>query len=466
MKTKLILCSLLLGLIYVACEDSVSKVGMGIQPDEDKISVYDTIVMATATTVKVDSVYAKSVNGYLGELYDPSYGNIKSSYMCQYYPAKDFNLDSIIGNEIDSVLLNIFYLSYLGDSLAPMEVTAYPVVKTLDNHYYTNLNPKDYCDMNAPYAKLGFTAVNSNISDSLLEAGHYRRIGISMPKDFGQRFLEEAKRPAPNAFSSVEAFTEFFPGTYLTTTFGTGSMIPVTFSEIYVYYTRNFTIESSEGTDSLIVAPSAAVFGVTKEVIQLNHFENTNDEFLLEPDDEKTYVKSPAGVYTKITIPLKDIIKGIGKKKFSSVKLSLSAYDNDDWEYAFKFPGTGVIETGVSKAELLLIEPDSVKTFFEQQKVADKQTKFTTTFSSTTYSYDFNNIANVVQNAIDKNHEGDLELLLIPVQTSYSIQQSSSNYVEVDYATYNYLRPSGVTLKKGGDHLQVRIVASDLEVNK
>jgi hypothetical protein len=207
-------------------------------------------------------------------------------------------------------------------------------------------------------------------------------------------------------------------------------------------------------------------FAVTKEVIQLNSFKNTNDAFLLEDDPDKMYLKSPAGVFCELTVPIRDIMKGIGKKKFSSVKLSLNVFPRAEWEYSLSFPGIGQISDS-HYAKLLLIEPDSVKNFFEQQTIADYQTSYTTEFNSSTYSYDFNNIANVVQNAIDKAPDQDLKLWLIPVQTTFSFQQSSyySSQTPVDYATSHYLYPSGVTLKKGGDNLKVRVIATDLKVN-
>jgi hypothetical protein len=173
-----------------------------------------------------------------------------------------------------------------------------------------------------------------------------------------------------------------------------------------------------------------------------------------------------------LTIPIKEIVKGIGKKKFSSVKLSLKAYHKEDWEYSLQFPGTSTSDvplydgTSGYSAKLLLIEPDSIATFFEEKKVADGKTSYTAQFSHSTYTYDFNNIANVVQNAIDKAPDKDLKLWLIPVQTTWFMQSVSyGSSIPVDYLTTHYLYPSGVTLKKGEDNLKVRVIATDLKIN-
>ena len=471
MKTKGFIFCFLLGIIFITCDDSISRVGLGILPEEDIVSVFDTTVYVGARTIEVDSVYAKTINGFLGELYDPSYGVIKSSFICQYYPSLGFTYpDDIVDNKIDSVRLNISYYTYYGDSLAPMEVTVYPVIKALKNHYYTNAEPKDFCDMDHPLAKYSYTARNLNISEETLQENQYYYFSIPLPVKIGQDYLDKVLN---NELNTTEEFLNFFPGTYLTTTFGTGSMLPIDRTAIVIYYNRRVTLQDENGEDSLAIRVSNAVFTVTKEIIQLNKFENKNPDFLYEDNPDKTYLKSPAGVFTELTIPIKDIVKGIGKKKFSSVKLSLKAYPQDDWSYSFKFPGTassaipssGGSESGYS-SKLLLIEPDSVANFFEMKKIADNQTSYTTQFNFSSYTYDFNNIANVVQNAIDKAPDKDLKLWLIPVLTTCYSQNVYNQTYLIDYMTSNYLFPSGVTLKKGGDNLKVRVIATDMKNNE
>jgi len=462
MKTKVLFLLLILAHLIISCEDDYSKIGVSIQPDENEISVFDTTVTFTTETVKLDSVYAKTINGFLGNYYDPAYGSVKAGYVCQFYPSVGVTYpDSVIDGQIDSVILQISYYTYFGDSLAPMEVSVYNVDKPLKKTFYTNANPEEFCDMSKPFAKYGYTARNLAISDSLLEVtSNLHWISIPLDKQFGQNYFDQYKT---GGLRSVDEFLDFFPGFYITTSFGTGSLIAVDGTEIRVFYTRQSTTRTYDDTaDSTYNVSSYAAFTVTKEVIQLNSFDNNFDSFLLQPDPAKSYIKSPAGIITKITIPTKEIYKGIGKKKFSSVNLSLKALPSDDWEYSFGFPGVGALSTSYN-AKLLLIEPDSVKSFFEKQQVANNATSYSTTFSSSTYTYDFANIANVVQNAIEKAPEKDLELYLIPVLTAYTTQSYGYSYYDQDYLTSYYLYPSGVTLSK--DNLKVRVIASDLEKN-
>lgn len=471
MKTKIFILSILTVFLYVACEDTISKVGMGIQPEGDKVSVFDTTLSINASTIKIDSIYAKTITGYLGEIYDPDFGTIKSSFACQYYPALNFELDSMINDKIDSVRLVLYFHTFLGDTLAPMEMSIYPVIKPLDKDYYTNIDPTEFCDMDNPIAKYGYTVRNPHVNDSLIGLGYYRGISVPLPVEFGEKFLAEAKKPEPNGLSSVENFTKFFPGTYITTTSGFGSMIASEHTRLYVYYTRRYTVTGSAGQDSTVIGKDLADFRVTKEVIQLNSFQNKNDGHLLIPNDDSTFIKSPVGVYTKLTIPVRAIMDGVGERQFSGISLTVKAYEKNAWKYGFDYPGLGAVTSttgNLTKSKLLLIEPDSVKNFFEMQSVADSKTSYATTFNTSTYSYSFANISNIVQNAIEKAPDKDLELLLIPVQTSYTQQQSSylGSYVDVDYKTNHYLYPTSVTLKKDTANLKIRVVATDLEINQ
>ena len=53
------------------CNDDVSLVGPSIQPGADRVKAYTDTFEVEMSTIKLDSVYARTVSGLLGELYDP-----------------------------------------------------------------------------------------------------------------------------------------------------------------------------------------------------------------------------------------------------------------------------------------------------------------------------------------------------------------------------------------------------------
>jgi hypothetical protein len=467
MKAKIVLLSgIFCGFMYFsACQDGIDQVGMGIQPDEDKIVVFEDSIPVTGETVKIDSIYAKSVNGLLGRFYDPYYGELKAGYICQFYPSVGFgdqnNMDSILS--VDSVQLKILYTTYFGDSLSAMEVTVYPAVKPLTGDYYSNTDPAQFSDMQTILGKRAYTARDLNISDSLNLANlttNYKQVSVPLSKEVGERFLAEYEKANHGAYASPAAMAQFFPGVYVASTFGSGSILNVDKTYLYIFYSR--LAKGSSNQDTTVV--KASVLDVTKEVIQLNHYTGSNEEKLTDPNEkDKMYLKTPAGIFSQITIPVSEIKKTVGKRKFSNVKLNIEAYPKEDWKYAMNFPGMSTATSAsLVKSQLLLIAADSADVFLKGHNRADGKTSFATQFNAQTYSYTFDNISNLVQNAMDKGTD-ELVLRLVPVQVAYNNVTDpyyGTSYQD-DYDTSNYLAPSAVTLKKSG--LQIQIIAADLK---
>ncbi|GHT22624.1 hypothetical protein AGMMS4957_13060 [Bacteroidia bacterium] len=445
--------------------DVLDEVGAGIQPDGDKIEVKSDSFDVSGTTVSMDNIYAKSIYGMLGKLSDPAYGDIASSYACQFYPTAGF--DGIVeGAGIDSVQLKILYSSFIGDSVAPMGVSVYPVTK-LPANYYTD-DPTPFYDMNTVWGTQAYSARDMSISDSAYaatEGAYYRVVSVDLPSKIGVDLLAEYNKDKQHgAYASLEAMADFFPGVYVAPTFGTGSMLNIEKTEIYVYYKREYHTTASDGeTDSMYVGTSASVLTVTKEMIQLNRYANSKDEHLLEESADRMYLKTPAGVCAQLTIDIEQIREKMGNRKLSNVNLELKAVPKEySSGFSLGFPGTNAVNTlNATRSKLLLLVKDSMQTFFEGGKIADNRACYLSTFNTTAYSYQYANIANMVQRAID-NSVAELQLLLIPVQVSYYVESSYYGTSYTDHKVAHYLAPSAVTLKKSPGDIKIRVVASDV----
>lgn len=100
MKIKPLLIGLGLGItILSGCSDDLNLVGSTIQPGGDKMPVYVDTFQMQATTLLMDSVYARTTSGLLGEFYDPLYGNVKSDYICQFYCPSDFKFQKNLSTD-------------------------------------------------------------------------------------------------------------------------------------------------------------------------------------------------------------------------------------------------------------------------------------------------------------------------------------------------------------------------------
>lgn len=451
MKIKPLLIGLGLGItILSGCSDDLNLVGSTIQPGGDKMPVYVDTFQMQATTLLMDSVYARTTSGLLGEFYDPLYGNVKSDYICQFYCPDNFKFKhEPINKQIDSVDFKIIYYSgsWVGDSLTPMRAQIYQVDKQLEKDFYTNFDPLEYCDMQNSLGMQTYTAHDNAVPDSVRESDDYvPSVTIRMPKAFGQKFYDETIKN-PGTFSSQENFNKFFPGLYITNTYGSGNILQISYSSIAIYYKYN--VKGSQDQDSTVY--SSETFNVTKEVLQLNRFNNTDLTPLLQPNDSIAYLKTPAGVYTQLVIPAKDIAEKIGDRIINNIPLTIKALPQENWQWALTAP-----------ANLLLLPKDSLATFFVNNKIEDSKTAFRSTYSNSNRSYDFDNIANLMQEHIKNNPEKDMVLLLVPVNR---IEGKSQNYYgQTTYYTAainNYLLPSGVKLLKTKDAMKIIITTTD-----
>lgn len=197
MKIKfLVLGIALITAILNSCDDNLTGVGSSMQPDEDKIGIALDTFQLQAYTVQVDSIYARTSEGALGEMYDPLYGNLKADFISQFYCPENFTFPKEpIDGKIDSIRLRVFYLSHMGDSLAPMRAEVFPVVKALPRNYYTNIDPGQFVDQTTSLGSKTYTAYDATVSDSIRKLDendslyYTPAIDIRLPLELGQKIL-------------------------------------------------------------------------------------------------------------------------------------------------------------------------------------------------------------------------------------------------------------------------------------
>jgi hypothetical protein len=474
MKIRLFILGIVAGSIFLnSCDDDFGLVGPSIQPDEDTPTVKADTFMLKASTVLLDSIYAKTTTGLLGEIYDPLFGDLKADFICQFYTQDGFTFrQKPINGKIDSIQLRIFYSNrdWIGDSLASMRATVYPVIKPLERNYYTNIDPAQYVDFNNPLASKTYSPRDLTVSDSLWNTAttsggntvyaYNARIEIKLPVSFGQRFYDESINN-PGYFVNQEAFNRFFPGLHITNTFGSGNILSVNNTQIVIYYNYYAERASTGAVDSAVIAYE--VFPVTKEVIQMNHIKNAGLDKLLVPNDRYTYIKSPAGIATRLTIPIKEIKEKIEDRRINTFYFELKAMPQDNWKYALSPPGN-----------VLLIPEDSVKTFFEKGKIEDNITTYLGTYNSASLRYFFTpvtststattsvtaktNLANLIKYQLLYAPDEDLNMLVIPVSRT-AMTVSSSGTVATESLS-NYLKPASLTLRKDSLTMQVQVITS------
>ena len=144
-----------------------------------------------------------------------------------------------------------------------------------------------------------------------------------------------------------------------------------------------FTFYDEEDPDS--VYDGITRFAATPEVIQATQFENDDLQQLIDTSD-CTFLKTPAGICTEVTLPIREIYAEHQNDSVNKAQLTLTRYNNKpNTDYSLGIPST-----------LLLVRKQNMYSFFTNREVADSQTSYTTTFDATYNTYTFQNLCRLI----------------------------------------------------------------------
>ena len=418
-------------LTFAACDDTTEGIGGSITNKIDNINISNSAFNVTTKSIVADSVLSRNNTGLIGKMKDPETRNyVKGDYMTQLSVLPTFSVDTLdyikqANNgsiEADSCYLLVSYNASYGDTIAPMKVTAYEMTKPMEENkeYYSNYDAfeKGWVNENNQHWSSNYNL--SNTSDvknfKIYLNKKYTKDGKTY-KNYGS-YIMQTYAEHPEYFKTNYKFLhKVCPGFYIKNVGGTGNMAKVWNTELIFYWTRKKTINK----DSTAVSIGYNRFDGTEEVLQLNKIENDTENLkkLASKDQEKcTYLKSPAGIFTEVTLPIKDIMKGHEKDTLNTATISFPRLnnENEDNPYNFATPST-----------ILMVQKDSLQSFFEKSKLADSRTSYTTSYSNTgTYknAYTFQNIANLVSAMYKNKGKGENwnKVVLVPVNVITTTQ--------------------------------------------
>ena len=423
----------------IACDDNTGALGGSVIPNDDVITIEDSTYWATSKSIIVDSVLGKTNKVYLGRFTDPETKSIfEADFIAQFNCEEGGNVfpDSILGDSAVKVELRLFFTKYFGDPTNTMTAEVYELECTLQEgeRYYTNLDPTLFYDANSkPLATKVYTATDYTLEDSELnDSEHYANVNIPLPTEIGTRMIRQY-RENKDFFANATNFIEnVCKGYYIKATKGDGTILYIDQASLNIHF-----MDASK-KDSVFVTQ----FAGTEEVLQANRFNSEELKPLIE-DNSCTYLKTPAGIFTEVTLPIDEIM--VNNDSINAAKIIFECYnDTTDSEYKFGIPQT-----------LLMIHKDEMHTFFEKNKLTDNTSSFYAMYNSTYGRYEYNNIARLITYCSEKREESENwnKVVLIPVAT---ITDSNSYIVNFrhDFSL------NSVRLVGGKDKIKVRVITS------
>lgn len=414
--------------ILGGCNDTFTEIGPSIRPGQDDIDVYTDTFLIDAENWMVPAISAQADTMVLGCYVSPVYGTTKADLLVQLAAPEEYQFpDESFNPQPDSLALLLFYNSYFGDPYSPLQLSIYQMNgEPIDysTRYYSNLDIKQYCDStsNLLLGDRTFTAIDLNRRDFLSEdSAETPYIRYKFNSEQTTRFFDLLRN---NPKLSTKDFLKDFQGMFITTSYGTSTLVYVNQISLYLYYHYTYR---REGHDTIV--RTSIAFPANHEVRQLNRFLHPDRESVIANiPDSILYIKSAAGIYPKIRIPFNRIRSRMfgsnidtTQKVFniSAAQIDIECIKND---FADKYT--------LQPAAILAISSSSFDDFLRHGKAPTgyETDRVLGTYSSSTNSYTFD-FAPLLTKALHDNTinpDSVFEFIIVPLNLEYQYSSSGS----------------------------------------
>ena len=460
MKIRLFTAIAFTAMAMFSCSEDTDTIGSSLTNETDKLVFSTGVYNATTRSILADSVYSHNTDNYFGMVKDPETKSyVKSDVMVQFNMIEGFSLpskDRILSKEggevvVDSCDISIFvsYSKSYGDTLNAMKMRVSELDSPIDEKYthYSNFDLKKngYLRNNGLKVNKMFSVRDLKLSDgnlwsvqnniqyqgTLKDSGYYDRIRIPMNVPYtakdGKTYKNYGTYVMRTYYEHPEYFTNSYrfvhnvcPGFNLEITDGLGVMANIMEINMQMFY--------SFLTPSDTTAYTSIYLSSTPEVLQTSHV--VNDRAALEQlvaDNSCTYLKSPAGIFTEVTLPVEEIMQAHSTDSLLSVSVD------------FQRQNSNIVSDNLlsSPSYILMVQKDSLYTFFENKTMYDYKSSYYAALSSTN-AYSFSNIGNMITLMAKQKSEG---------------LKSDANWV-ANHPDWNkvVLVPIGATIKYTSDY--------------
>ena len=424
MKLKYLYVGLLAALIY-SCDDATTGIGDSTIAAGDSIPAGAAVYDVYTRSILADSVYARTSTAYLGKYTDSQFGEFSADFIAQFNCTDDYEFPETV-QEITGIQMRMYYEKFFGDESNAMRMQIDTLDKVIPEKelstFYTSVDPTQYYDENSkPIARKAFAATGASVNDTTIvnydswgnpTSTSYYWQDVKLPTSLGKYMYDKYKEDKNNYKNAENFIKNVLKGFYVHCTHGDGTILY--FNDMQLRLNFKYLIESKSGkVDSLV--NGSATFAATKEVIQANRFQNSDRLKELIEEKDYTYLKTPAGIFTEVTLPIEEIHEMHMRDTLNAASITFTRYnEKSDKKYPMGIPQT-----------LLMVRKCDMHNFFEKNKTFDGLTSFIAEYvgsSASANTYSFPNISSLITLCINEKKQGKNEadwnkVVLIPVKT-------------------------------------------------
>ena len=377
-----------------SCDDDTAFIGSEIMPGGDNVSTSMANFIVKSRSFKVDSVVANTNDCFLGAIVDPeTRAKTECGFLAQFHVMENYQLPDrkrMILDEAglvvaDSCDIRISFSEYYGDSLMTMKLHASELdtnkVMKEDEIYYTNFKPSDFIHESGLKTSLAYAIKDLTRPDSETNGSKYlRSVIVRLPASYGSYIMNKYYENPSYFKNSYQFIRHVCAGFYFNTVGSVGSMINVDVSTLNVYF--RYHTKNVAGKDTIVDGMQR--MAATEEVLQSTRVENKLPEEMLDAKNEYSYLKTPTGIFTEVTLPVGEVVaKEHYTDTINGAKLSFRKC-NDRTDEVFKL---------TSPSDLLMVRKGVAKSFFEGKRLPEAKDSYLSTFNVNTNSYIFANLA-------------------------------------------------------------------------
>ena len=451
----------LVAIAFSSCDDDTMNLGQSLTSETDKLDVVSASYVVTTKTILSDNIQSRNNDCYFGRIKDPETGTyVTSEFMTQLNILETFYFhdeNTIVSRYNDmaaadscSIDLYMSNLTSSADTVAAMKMKmiemAVPTEESKD--YYSDFDPEaeGMLRQDGLVASKMFTYSDLTIKDSVRNESDYFdciHIPLNMPytdkegktyNNYGT-YLMQQYYSHPEYFKNAYTFIHnVCPGFFFQITDGMGFYAKIPEIGLHVHFRAN--IDDSVYTRNLTLAG-------TDEVMRTTKISNDTEKLQQLADDPTcTYIKSPAGLFTEVTLPIDEI---------------MSKHENDSLLGAnIQFPRINNSTQDLKNLDvpeiLMMIAKDSLESFFSTSHMPDNKTSYLCSYSANSSGgftnselhshnvYQFSNISDMIAYMAESKRKGMAsdpywtekhpnwnKVLLVPVNLK-STSSSSSYY--------------------------------------
>lgn len=440
----LLIATLVIAVGFNSCTDET--IGPSISDIQSAV-ISDSNFVISGVSVPNSHLRSRSSIQLLGKVTAGGYGKLTSDVVTQFMPSTAIDTVGVHGGAdwIDScfITMRVAVGDVTGDTLAPMRMDIYKLNKKLPLPIYSDFDPSSYYSKGDLMGSVAYSANDLARKSSTAQdysTVYYYEVNVPVPVEYARDMFNEYKNN-PATFETPANFANYFPGVYITNSYGEGHVMNFYDIEFVTFYRKYEKI--TEATDTIYPAVSQSYLAVTPEVVY-------NNNITLEPDDAikaminagDAIIMAPAGYEVKAQFPVQDIID----KFKNDTKDALGKIN----ALTLEIPVEKVTNTyDIAPPKYLLMVKESYRDeFFEKDSLTNNKDAFYAEYNELEKKYLFTGLRDYVLDVIE-NKGGvataeDTNFIIMPIDvTTYSNSTSSSYY----YYYYSTSSTSSVVTK-------------------